>query len=372
MTDILSTSDFKFRAFISYSWLDRLQADAIYARLEQFKVPSELVSGDRSRQIGRVFIDREFAKAGSLTKVIRDALSSTEYLIVVCSPNSRKSAFVSEEIRIFKSLGRGENILPIIIDGKPNCPELNCFPEALKWRVDGEGTVTDEQDEEILAPDVRDSVGGLDVAVTRLVAGMLGLEPLDLLQRQATAERNRRRRATGIAAVMSLLFVASAMLAWFADKQATIARDQTSLARAKTEEAEARKQQSYKISFRIADKVQELSNDLQIPTNQAIKLTEAVDAEVSELAMLDPNSEIAHYGVAKTKLQKGIMLGRLGDSVSWSEDAKRAKEEFKNSFVRARHIWIISKVSARQVFKSRCLCATKGTWMKPSRPSMMR
>ena len=38
---------------------------------------------------------------------VRAALEASQFLIVICSPNAAQSAYVNEEIRRFKALGRG-------------------------------------------------------------------------------------------------------------------------------------------------------------------------------------------------------------------------------------------------------------------------
>ena len=49
-------------------------------------------------------------------------LAASAALIVIGSPAAARSPRVGEEIRYFKSLGRGHRIYPFIVAGSPNDP----------------------------------------------------------------------------------------------------------------------------------------------------------------------------------------------------------------------------------------------------------
>ena len=86
-------------------------------------------------------------------------------------------------------LGRGDRVIPIIVDGEPGSPERECFPEALRFRVEPEGRITKKLEEPIAA-DARREGDGRQIAKLKTIAGLLGL-PLDEIVRRA--ERARRR-----------------------------------------------------------------------------------------------------------------------------------------------------------------------------------
>jgi len=82
------------------------------------------------------------------------ALENSDVLIVVCSTKSADSKWVNKEIIDFKMMHGEDRIFPIIVDGEPFAREsdkfediLECFPEALKYKVDSEGNLTDERTE---------------------------------------------------------------------------------------------------------------------------------------------------------------------------------------------------------------------------------
>ena len=88
-----------------------------------------------------IFRDREDFSAGhSLTEQTLAALEASQFLIVLCSPNAAQSKYVNEEVRRFKALGRGDRVIPVIVDGEPGDPERECFPPALRFKLGPDGT----------------------------------------------------------------------------------------------------------------------------------------------------------------------------------------------------------------------------------------
>jgi len=80
------------------------------------------------RRIGRIFRDEEeLAASPHLSKDIQDALRRSTHLIIVCSPRARDSKWVNAEVDFFRSLGRSEKILTLLIEGEP----ATSFPPSL-------------------------------------------------------------------------------------------------------------------------------------------------------------------------------------------------------------------------------------------------
>ena len=105
---------FRYSAFISYSHRDERWARWLQTALETYRVPSPLArtqSGAASRRLSPVFRDRsDLPSATDLGAHIREALQDSANLIVICSPGASVSRWVNEEIRYFRSLGRGDRI----------------------------------------------------------------------------------------------------------------------------------------------------------------------------------------------------------------------------------------------------------------------
>ena len=146
----------KYVAFISYSHKDAKWADWLHKSLERYRVPGKLRRRDSVSPIPKrllpIFKDRdELSAATSLSERIQDAIAASEAMIVICSPHSAGSHYVNEEILTFKRLGTGGRILPIIVAGEPDSETDECFPPALKYRLDADGDLSDIPDEPVAA-----------------------------------------------------------------------------------------------------------------------------------------------------------------------------------------------------------------------------
>ena len=82
-------------------------------------------------------------------------------------------------------------MIPLIVAGKPDDRELECFPPPLKFKLDAKGRITKKR-VEVLAADAREEGDGKDLALAKVIAGLLGLSSDDVFRR---AERERRAAA---------------------------------------------------------------------------------------------------------------------------------------------------------------------------------
>ena len=219
MADI---APFKYRAFLSYSHRDKAWGEWLHRALEHHRIDKDLIGRDTPagpvpKTLRPIFRDREDFSAGhSLAAQTIAALEASQFLIVVCSPDAAKSAYVNEEIRRFKALGRGERIIPVIVAGDPGLSDDDCFPPALRFKLNPAGALTDEREEPIAA-DARPQGDGKDLARQKIVAGLLGLGLDEIVRRGARAQRRRNRIWASIAGIFLLLAVAatgSAVYAW--------------------------------------------------------------------------------------------------------------------------------------------------------------
>jgi tetratricopeptide (TPR) repeat protein len=210
---------FRYRAFLSYSHRDKAWCQWLHGALEGYRIDKDLVgrataAGAVPKTLRPIFRDREDFSAGhSLNAQTQSALENSQFMIVICSPNSARSPYVNEEIRSFKALGRGDNVIPIIVDGEPGDGERECFPPALRFKVGPDGALTGEREEPIAA-DARPQGDGKEIAKLKLVAGLLGVG-LDEIARRA--ERARRQRLRNWVAALCLLTLLFAGLAAYAE-----------------------------------------------------------------------------------------------------------------------------------------------------------
>ena len=204
--------ELKYRAFLSYSHRDTAWAKWLHRALEGKRVDKDLVGrqtpvGPVPKTIGPIFRDREDFSAGhSLTEQTLAALQASQFLIVLCSPQAAHSVYVNEEIRRFKAMGRGDRVIPVIIEGEPGDAERECFPPALRFKVAPDGTLTDEHEEPIAA-DARPVGDGKEIAKQTVVAGVLGLGLDEIMRRAERARRRRQRFWAGLAGVFLFLAV---------------------------------------------------------------------------------------------------------------------------------------------------------------------
>lgn len=214
----------RYRAFISYSHRDAAFARRIHTDLEAWRVDKELIGRQTSigpvpQNLRPIFRDREdLPGGGKLSDAIRDTLAISEFLIVLCSPDAARSSYVEEEVRLFKSMGRADRIIPLIIAGEPGDADYECFPHALTHKVSRDGLVLEER-EEPLAADAREQGDGRARALAKVVAGLLGVPFDEIAKRAEKAQKRRTRVLATVAASMFLLAVAAAGFAWLSENR---------------------------------------------------------------------------------------------------------------------------------------------------------
>jgi hypothetical protein len=207
---------FRYLAFVSYSHRDEQWAKWVHEGIETYKIPRSLIGkplhgGATPRRMFPLFRDRdELPGAAELGAQIRQALEQSLYLIVICSPRAAVSPWVNREVQAFKALGREGRVLCLIVDGEPNANphfgELECFPPAVRFKVDGAGELTSEPTEPIAA-DARMGKDGKANARLKLLAGMLevGFDQLHQRERQRALRRRSACRSAGLALAVLML-----------------------------------------------------------------------------------------------------------------------------------------------------------------------
>lgn len=209
----------KYWAFISYSHQDESWAKWLHESLETYAVPRSIVGrqtqkhGKLPKRVFPVFRDRdELPGAADLGGKIKNALSQSRNLIVICSPRSSASKWVNEEVKTYKAMGRDDRVLCLIIDGEPNATDnptaglQECFPEAVRFRVDPSGQILSERAEPIAA-DVRKGKDGRQNAKLKLLSGVLDVGYDELRQREKLRKQRRQIRNVGLAICVALVTV---------------------------------------------------------------------------------------------------------------------------------------------------------------------
>ncbi|SHE45845.1 TIR domain-containing protein [Bacteroides faecichinchillae] len=132
----MPNQEFKYYAFISYSWKDKKWAKWLQDKLEAYRLPSMVrkQNPDIPKRFD-IFRDQTDIRMGpSLKDILHDELANSKYLVIVCSPHAARSKWVSNEISEFIAMGKKEQIILFIVDGIPYSgqPDTECYPDIIK------------------------------------------------------------------------------------------------------------------------------------------------------------------------------------------------------------------------------------------------
>ena len=139
----MEDSNQKFTAFISYRHkpLDMAVAEELIRLIEHYRVPRELRKEGKT-SLGKVFRDRdELGVYHDLEEAIYPALEQSEFLIVVCTPDTPKSEWVLLEIAHFLKHHPRENILVIHAAGTAQ----EAIPEQITHVYDEKGDLLEKK-----------------------------------------------------------------------------------------------------------------------------------------------------------------------------------------------------------------------------------
>lgn len=193
----MDLKQYTYFAFISYKREDEKWAKWLQQKLESYSLPTAIrkKNPELPNKIRPVFRDQSELSGGNLKAEIEKGLNGSKYLIVICSPRSAKSPWVSKEIQYFIDQGRADYIIPFIIGGTPNAfnPKDECFPEGLR-QLRGE--------KEILGININEM--GRDAAAIKVIARMFDLR-FDVLYRRFERDRKRRQVTINFFAIASFL-----------------------------------------------------------------------------------------------------------------------------------------------------------------------
>ncbi len=111
-----------YNAFISYKHaeLDNRIAAEVQNDLEHFHIPHRLKKKPGIKTITRIFRDKdELPTTSNLSDEISYALTNSDYLIVICSRNTKESQWVPREIEYFLRNHERQQVLTVLADGEP-------------------------------------------------------------------------------------------------------------------------------------------------------------------------------------------------------------------------------------------------------------
>lgn len=270
---------FRYDAFISYrhTELDKFVAENLIKELESFKLPKNVAKKLKGRKtkIERVFRDREeLPLTNNLEEPIVEALKSSEWLIVICSPRLPESVWCKKEIETFISLRGREHVLAVLIEGEPT----ESFPEELLYKTQ-EVTLEDGTKQEVmvavepLAADFRGEgkkgvLKAMKKEKLRVLAAMFGV-PFDDLR-----QRHRERRLRRIATVTSIIGAACLLFGVYCAFTAVRIQKQK----------EQIEEQSVQILAQ-SDEILKQNEEIKLKSDEIVKQNKAIQKQNDELAL---------------------------------------------------------------------------------------
>lgn len=205
----------RYVAFISYSHRDKVMATWLHRALETYQLPSKLVGtttdvGLVPRRLTPIFKDREeLCATDSLSAAVDAALSASDTLIVLCSPDAAASSWVNREIERYRQLHPEGRVLAALARGGPK----ESFPPSLCA-----GRTSDP-----IAADLRPEGDGRKLGKLKLIAGLTGVDLDQLIGRDA---QRKQRRLALVAAASMVGMLGTSGLAYYAVQQRDEARAQ--------------------------------------------------------------------------------------------------------------------------------------------------
>lgn len=194
-----------YNAFISYKHApeDNKVADAVHKGLEHFRIPGKLRKKTGIKKIDRIFRDKaELPITNDLSDNIADALEGSDYLIVLCSTNTKESAWVPREIEAFLKNHSKRDVFTVLVNGEPH----DVIPEVLQYE-EREVTGTDGSTQTVRIPieplscDYRVSPKkAKKEELPRLICGLIGCAYDEIINRR------RQYRMKQLTAIFSVAF----------------------------------------------------------------------------------------------------------------------------------------------------------------------
>ena len=185
-----------YDAFISYKHapLDNKVAAHVQSKLEHFHIPKKIRKKTGMQRIQRVFRDKdELPITSDLSATISHALENSNYLIVICSHNTKQSEWVKREIQYFLKYHSRRQILAVLAEGEPHevLPEDLLREEVRVVRPDGTEAIV-LREKEPLCCDFRSSMRKADKEeLPRLAAALIGCSYDELMNRRRAYQMQR-------------------------------------------------------------------------------------------------------------------------------------------------------------------------------------
>ena len=207
---------YKYYVYISHARKDGGKA-AVFLRhhIENFRVPAQFVEPEYLPEDpsfpGPVFCDlrgRESSEYAAGEEVL-EALASSRYLLVICSPAAVKSLWVHKEIEYFLASHGNDysKIVPVILEGRPGSGgEEECLPPLLRTHA-----VTSRDLPTMIPDEDEPRREGWENGLVQVLGYMLNLDRQKITAAIERKKFRRMRLCADIGILVALGFVALAV-----------------------------------------------------------------------------------------------------------------------------------------------------------------
>lgn len=320
----------KYCAFISYRHkeLDKNIAKQIHSKIERYTVPREMRETWGGKKLGKVFRDEEELPVSSnLSDSIYQALDNSDYLIVICSPDTPESLWVEREITYFIEHHGRDHVVAVLANGTPE----TSFPKALTTVTDENGNVIDTI--EPLAANLtgvnhEHSTGRLNKEIVRLYAAIMGC-PFDALWQRE--KRQRLHRILALVSILAAVAIGYGVVIFVNYQKIQEKNDQITAQNQEliSQDEEIKKQYAYikEQSDEIARNNIELFNqktEIENQKNSLAELNEEITAKNKELEIGESEALLNN---GRLLYEKGDMKSAIGQAL-----AAMANPEGRNEF----------------------------------------
>ena len=195
---------------------DASVANKLADSIRRYKLPSGTVLPDSSLDYRRVYVE---VSGNDFDDNARGILDSSRFLAVLCSPETRTSAFVLDRLAYFREAGKGNNIIAVIVRGEPaeSFPDSFIEKKTVQKILPAMTVVERIETIEPVASDLRAETRSrwkeaLSYETVRIIASILGLHPDDLEQRHRA--RHRRAVMTLVSVIAAVCLAAAGIFAY--------------------------------------------------------------------------------------------------------------------------------------------------------------
>lgn len=212
-------------AFLSYSRADKALARCLARALSAYRPPKDLPVPQREL---RVFRDEDDFTGVDYFAAVERHLTDSASLIVLCSPNARRSRYVDDEIRRFAAARGAARIVPVLGAGLPNNEAVDgreaqgAFPDALCELMTMPLAVSyvgfDPKKDKV-------DKGAFEGAWYTLLSNLYGVSRSEIEQRDKRRQARARRLRLAVAGAFVASIVLGLTVSLFQWRAAVVARD---------------------------------------------------------------------------------------------------------------------------------------------------